>query len=132
MKKEELIKTLIVSNNTLELKTIENNLHKFQERVGGLIETPFVSHKLYEKGIDIIINEEGKGLDLKPSMVVMNEGKIIDIIHGNVIFTSHDNYGNQKSLTQEQIEYIVELVTKRVKFELGEERKKLDCGIIEC
>lgn len=132
MKKEELIKTLIVSNNTLELKTIENNLHKFQEIVGGLIETPFVSHKLYEKGIDIIINEEGKGLDLKPSMVVMNEGKIIDIIHGNVIFTSHDNYGNQKSLTQEQIEYIVELVTKRVKFELGEERKKLDCGIIEC
>ena len=132
MKKEELIKTLIVSNNTLELKTIENNLHKFQEIVGGLIETPFVSNKLYEKGIDIIINEEGKGLDLKPSMVVMNEGKIIDIIHGNVIFTSHDNYGNQKSLTQEQIEYIVELVTKRVKFELGEERKKLDCGIIEC
>lgn len=132
MKKEELIKTLIISNNTLELKTIENNLRKFQEIVGGLIETPFVSHRLYEKGIDIIINEEGKGLNLKPSMVVMNEGKIIDIICGNIIFTSHDNYGNQKSLTQEQIEYIVELVTNRVQFELGEERKKLDCGIIEC
>lgn len=132
MKKEELIKTLIISNNTLELKTIENNLRKFQEIVGGLIETPFVSHRLYEKGIDIIINEEGKGLNLKPSMVVMNEGKIIDIICGNIIFTSHDNYGNQKSLTQEQIEYIVELVTNRVQFELGEEREKLDCGIIEC
>ncbi|MBP3930248.1 MAG: DUF3846 domain-containing protein [Peptostreptococcaceae bacterium] len=132
MKKEELIKSVIIRDNTLELKVIENTLHTFQEIVGGLIEVPFVSHKLYEKGIDIIINEEGKLLDLKPSMVVMNEGKIIDIIHGNVIFTSYDNYGNQKSLTQEQTDYILELVNKRVKFELGEERKKLDCGIIEC
>ena len=112
MKKEELITVMVIRNGVAKIEKVENTLKTFQELVGGYIEIPFISSKLCEKGIDIIINEEGKLLNLKPSFVVMDGDKLIDVIHGNVIFTSRDSYGNQKSLTKDQFDYICKLLSK--------------------
>lgn len=117
------MKVLVLSNGKLETKEIGNRLEDLQEIVGGYIEIPFLSETLYEKGIDVIINEEGKLIDgLKPEIAIVNEkqGNILDLVYGNCIFTSHDDEGETVGLTEEQIkvvteelETVVELMNKR-------------------
>jgi hypothetical protein len=117
------MKVLVLSNGNLETKEIGNRLEDLQEIVGGYIEIPFLSETLYEKGIDVIINEEGKLIDgLKPEIAIVNEkqGNILDLVYGNCIFASHDDEGETVGLTEEQIkvvteelETVVELMNKR-------------------
>lgn len=117
------MKVLVLSNGNLETREIGNRLEDLQEIVGGYIEIPFLSETLYEKGIDVIINEEGKLIDgLKPEIAIVNEkqGNILDLVYGNCIFTSHDDEGETVGLTEEQIkvvteelETVVELMNKR-------------------
>lgn len=105
------MKTLVLSNGTLEQKDIENTLEALQEIVGGYIEIPFISEKLYEHDIDIIINEEGKLIEgFKPEIAVLKQGtfRVLDLIYGNCIFASHDEEGNTIGLSDEQIDIIKE------------------------
>lgn len=126
---KKTIKVVTVINGEPKLCEIKNELKELQSIVGGYIEIPFISEKLQNMGIDIIINEEGKLMGLTPSFAVMKGEQLIDLICGNVIFTSHDENGNQKSLTKEQFLYVTELVNKRVI--LGNEKENMcDCGII--
>lgn len=117
------MKVLILSNGELKVQEIGEKLEDLQEIVGGYIEIPFLSQKLFEKDIDIIINEEGKLIDgMKPEIAIVNEkqGNILDIVYGNCIFASHDEEGNTIGLNEEQIqmvtkelEMVIELMSKR-------------------
>lgn len=104
------MKVLVLSNGELATKEINNTLKDLQEIVGGYIEIPFISKKFYEHEIDIIINEEGKLIGLKPEIAVLKESttETLDIIMGNCIFASHDNEGNTIGLTEKQIEIVTE------------------------
>lgn len=104
------MKVLVLSNGVFEEKEIENTLEALQEIVGGWIEIPFISEKLYEEGIDIIINEEGKLIGLEPQIAIVQKGKnkVLDLVMGNCIFASHDEEGNTIGLNDRQIKVIEE------------------------
>lgn len=126
---KNMIKVVTIENGVAELKQISNELEIFQGIVGGYIEIPFISEKLHDKGIDIIINEEGKLEGLEPQLVITKGNEILDLICGNVIFTGNDKKGNQKSLTKEQFIYVKELINTRSIIGFGDEI--IDCGTIE-
>lgn len=105
------MKVLVLSNNELEEKEINNTLEELQKIVGGYIEVPFLSQKFLEHEIDIIINEEGKFIDgLKPEIAVVKKGtnNVLDIVYGNCVFASHDADGNTISLNEKQIKVVKE------------------------
>lgn len=105
------MKVMVLSNNKLEVKDINKGLEALQEIVGGYIEIPFLSEKLYEHNIDMIINEEGKLVEgMKPEIAVVKEetGKILDIVYGNCIFASHNDEGDTIALNEEQMEVLME------------------------
>ncbi len=104
------MKVLVLSNNKFEVKEIENELEELQKIVGGYIEIPHLSRKFFENDIDIIINEVGKFIEgLKPEIAVVNRdnNKVVDIVFGNCIFTSHDEEGNTTELTEEQMRIVL-------------------------
>lgn len=107
------MKVLVLSNGVLEIKDVKNCLKDLQEIVGGYIEIPYLSNELYENGIDIIINEEGKFVDgMNKEIVVISNlsSEVIDIIFGNCIFAGHDEYGNTVGLTKNQMEVVGNLL----------------------
>lgn len=104
------MKVLVLENGQLKEREIKNTLEALQEIVGGWIEIPFLSEKLYQEGIDIIINEEGKLIGLEPQVVIVKKGtsQILDLLAGNCIFASHDEEGNTVELNDKQIEIVKE------------------------
>lgn len=82
---------------------IEDDLKTAQRIVGGRIEIVSVS-----KGIDMIVNEEGKMNGNKPNFYFTQNG-YTDLIFGDVLFTGV-NYeeGTQISLTDGQIQYVLD------------------------
>lgn len=82
---------------------IEDDLKTAQRIVGGRIEIVSVS-----KGIDMIVNEEGKMNGNKPNFYFTQNG-YTDLIFGDVLFTGV-NYeeGTQISLTDWQIQYVLD------------------------
>lgn len=117
------MKVLVLSNGELKEQEIGNELEDLQKIVGGYIEIPFLSQKLLDNGIDVIINEEGKLIEgLKAEIAIVSEerGTILDIVYGNCIFASHDEAGEAIGLTEKQIrvveeelETVIELMNKR-------------------
>lgn len=84
---------------------IEDDLKTAQRIVGGRIEIVSVS-----KGIDMIVNEEGKMNGNKPNFYFTQNG-YTDLIFGDVLFTGV-NYeeGTQISLTDGQIQYVLDWI----------------------
>lgn len=100
------MKVLILSNNKLEAKEIDNTLGTLQQIVGGYIEIPYLSETLAKNGIDVIINDEGKFIEgLKAEIAIVKDGtnEVLDVVMGNCIFASHNDEGDTVSLTDEQI-----------------------------
>jgi Domain of unknown function (DUF3846) len=104
-------------NETAKVQYIESSLEELQNIVDGYIEYPYLE-KFYEKGISIIVNEEGKLMDLEPSIALNHKGQMIDYYCGNVIFvgTKETEDGNENdSLTDEQIDFIKKYVFNGLK-----------------
>lgn len=104
------MKVLVLSNNKFEVKEIENTLEELQKIVGGYIEIPFLSRVFADNGIDVIINEEGKFIeDCKPEIAIVDgeTKQILDVVHGNCIFASHDEEGETTELTEEQMKVVM-------------------------
>lgn len=101
------MKVLVLNNGNLTEKEIDNTLEALQTEVNGYIEIPFLSEKFYHHQVDIIINEEGKLIDgLSMEIAVVHDGRIVDIVFGNIVFASHDDEGNTIGLTDEQINFV--------------------------
>lgn len=104
------MKVLVLSNNNFEVKEINNKLEDLQKIVGGYIEIPFLSEVFYENGIDMIINEEGKFIEeCKPEIAVVRKdtNEVLDVVHGNCIFASHDDEGETIGLSEEQLAVVM-------------------------
>lgn len=100
-----------------------NTLDVLQEQVGGYIEIPHIVKAFNDLDIDMIINDEGKLLGLEPTLAILQGHKVADIIHGPILFVSHDDEGNTVSLNKQQEAYLMETVFKAhvVGIQLGDE-----------
>lgn len=109
------MKVLVLSNGELEARDIPNTLEALMEIVGGYIEIPYLSDGLGENYIDIIINEEGKLIDgMQKEIAVVDEstGRVLDVVYGNCIFASHDEWGETLGLTEDQIGVVKRLLSQ--------------------
>lgn len=88
------------SENQNELTTVpfSDELTALQSCVNGHIEH-ITFEGLTEHYIDAWINEEGKLIGMKPSIVYTHEGILVDIVVGPLVFTRFDDYGETYGLT---------------------------------
>lgn len=113
------MKTVVVlsrneETDDLELNVvdIDGSLESLNKIVGGYIEMPTISTELASRKIDVVINEEGKLIDLKPTILAR---QIRDVIFGNVIFIGSGDYGESISLTTEQIDFVKSFLVNEAK-----------------
>ena len=105
------MKVLVLSNGELKETEIGTELEDLQKIVGGYIEIPFLSEVFANNGIDVIINDEGKFIeDCKPQIAIVDgeTKQILDVVHGNCIFASHDEEGETIGLTKEQMKVVMQ------------------------
>ena len=120
------MKVLVLSNNKFEVKEIENTLEELQAIVGGYIEIPFLSRVFADNGIDVIINEEGKFIeDCKPQIAIVDgeTKQILDVVHGNCIFASHNEEGDTTELTKEQMKVVMQELQMDVVLSYQDDKK---------
>lgn len=100
---EVLIKK--ASDSKLSKSIIDGSLGSLQTLVGGLIEE--VRYKsIYDMGITILVNEEGKLLNLDKNIyVIKKDGTLVDILVGDVAFLGFDG-GDFCSITQDQEDFL--------------------------
>jgi len=103
--KEPRIKVLIKKPyQEIEEVEIDNELKTLQEIVGGLIQiVPFPT----VKGVDLIINEEGKLESLDGNFFMPHYE---DCTVGNAIMASHDEEGNLASISDKQKKKVKEYI----------------------
>lgn len=127
MKKESILTAMVLHDEhdmkepNYIVKEIRNNLDTLQGIVGGYIEIPYISQELYNRGIDIVINEEGKLMGLIPTIYIVKDGKVVDTINGNAIFTSHDEEGNLSSLDQKQLDFLEQYIKESISIFYGQD-----------
>jgi hypothetical protein len=105
------MKVLVLSNNNFEVREIKNTLEELQKIVGGYIEIPFLSRVFNDNGIDVIINEEGKFIeDCKPQIAIVDgeTKQVLDVVHGNCIFASHNEEGETIGLDENQLAVVMQ------------------------
>jgi hypothetical protein len=105
------MKVLVLSNNNFEVREIKNTLEELQKIVGGYIEIPFLSRVFNDNGIDVIINEEGKFIeDCKPQIAIVDgeTKQVLDVVHGNCIFASHNEEGKTIGLDENQLAVVMQ------------------------
>jgi len=100
---EKTIKVVVKEVNELcEVREIENTLEALKTIVEGHIE---VAH--FRDCVSMICNEEGKFDGLLPNFATAH-----DIIVGNVLFTAVDEEGDGRSLTEDEVQLVLELFSK--------------------
>ena len=92
---------------------ISHELESLQAQVDGYIEFVHIK-QLHERGIAVIVNDEGKihGLPVNIAMV-NNEYDVVETLVGNVLFTGlkYSSEGPScSSLSKDQIEFINEFI----------------------
>ena len=97
-----MIKKVGEAPQVIEVEEI--TLKYMQEVVGGWIEMPYLSEALDSRKIDIVINEEGKLMELEPNILVMNRAEILDVVVGDILFVANDGEGKTIGLNDTQIE----------------------------
>ena len=89
-----------------------NGLEDMQKIVGGYIETWDYISELYDNGISLYCNDEGKLQGLDPALVVTNNGKTVEMICGNILFCGYDSEGETVPLTEKQVKIIKSIFTR--------------------
>lgn len=105
-------KILVLDCETLEfvVKELPNNEVGYEvlsREVGGYIEHVTYDEDFANRRIDMWIDEEGKLKGLNPTVAVVDENSVMmDILVGNVVFTTCDLEGDSFGLTDEEIGFI--------------------------
>lgn len=97
------------SENQNELTTVpfSDELTDLQSCVNGHIEH-LMFEELRRHYIDCWINEEGKLLKMKASLVFYHDGSMVDLVVGPLVFTRFDDYGETYGLTDIDLRIIAE------------------------
>ena len=84
---------------------IENELQAFNKIVGGYIENLFIGRTKTGAKVGIILNEEGKLVDLPYNRHIVG----LDILVGTFIITAYNLEGDNVSLTNEEVEKYIRI-----------------------
>ena len=85
------------------IEEIENTLEAKQAFVGGTIQCVRLTDE-----IDLICNDEGKLINLPINRVWLYEGRVLDLLCGNLLACRHDSEGNFTSILESDIPVILE------------------------
>ena len=93
-----------------------DGLQGMQKAVDRTLECWDYLRRLYENGIILYCNDEGKINNLTPSVIVVNsEGETVEMICGNVLLVGYDfKEDHSVSLTDEQIKIIGEVFQEAI------------------
>lgn len=91
-------------NKDLVFKEIRRDYESISNLIGGYIE--FVPSGI--NGLHIVVNEEGKLLNLTPNLYYGRE----DILCGNIIFVRTNEEGDLTSITSEDEEILKDVIPK--------------------
>ena len=84
------------------VKEFKDSLDVLQEYVGGYIDVVALDYR-----IDLVINDEGKIKNLPANRAWTDgNGRVYDIIHGNILCVRHDGDGEFISIEKEDIPII--------------------------
>lgn len=126
MKELEVKAVVLKPNEKPYVTKLKNELKTYQKIVDGLIDIVSLDDE-----IDIIVNDEGLLMQLKPNIMNPYDDNNSFLV-GNCIFVSHDEEGNCKSLSREQIsrvmEKIEELRYKLIKYTYEYMKRKYEKG----
>lgn len=99
------IQVVIVEPNKKPYKeNIPNDLQAFNKIVGGYIENVFIGDTTTGKNIGLIVNEEGKILNLPYNRRIFGTSGYYDILVGTIIITAYNLQGDNISLTDQEAE----------------------------
>lgn len=94
----------------MSMDSFSEELKALQNQVGGTIEHFYLHEYLTKRSIDMWIDDEGKLKNLKPSILLFHDGKMIDYISGNCVFTRFDDEGNTYGLTDDDMRDVREFL----------------------
>lgn len=105
-------KYLVLKTNGM-LKEIDGNDYAesyelLRDNVEGIIQCVSWIKPFAEREIDLWVNDEGKLLDLDLSLAITENGKLIEVLNGNVVFARHNFEGETLPLNDEDITFIKE------------------------
>lgn len=83
-----------------------------RDNVEGSIEHISWIKAFDERGIDLWINDEGKLIDLDPTVALFDDGNIVEVLNGNIVFSRYDSDGKTLPLTDEDITFIKNYMNK--------------------
>ncbi len=82
----------------------EEGYRQLQKLVEGTFEMPY----LFED-VDVVINDEGKINGMLPNRFLFLEGRLVDILFGNIVIVDSDREGNTISLSEEKRKHYEEI-----------------------
>lgn len=89
----------------IEVSEGENQLKDIQNCIGGHMEIPYIKKIFNDNEILVILNEEGKLLDLEPTCILKKDEQIYDTLNGNALFLGEESE-NIIGLNEKQINII--------------------------
>lgn len=92
-------------------KTIPNTLDAMKEIVDGYIENLFIGRTEKDARVGIVLNEEGKLIDLPFNRRLLGSRGVIDIIVGTFFITAYNLQGESISLSDEEAEKYIKRFT---------------------
>lgn len=99
------IQVVIVEPNKKPYKeNIPNDLKAFNKIVGGYIENVFIGNTTKRANLGLIVNEEGKILNLPYNRRIFGNSGYYDILVGTIIITAYNLHGENISLTDQEAE----------------------------
>ena len=92
----------------------ESTYDLLRSNVDGYIERVCFLEEFNKRGIDVWINEEGKLENLAPSIVIADKnGKILDYLAGDIVFSRVNEETETVPLTNEDICWIKRVLSKK-------------------
>lgn len=92
-------------------KVIPNTLEAMNEIVGGYIENLFIGETPTGAKAGVVINEEGKLLDLPFNRRILGNRGFQDVLVGRFFITAYNMQGENISLTDQQAEWYIKRFT---------------------
>lgn len=100
---------LVKPNEKPQIIEFKEGYKELQRLVEGTFEMPYIFDD-----VDVVINDEGKYNGSEPNKMLYYNGKLIDIIFGNILLVGSNNEGETISLTEEQTEKYMKIMNNVV------------------
>jgi hypothetical protein len=106
----KILVVIVEPNKRPYRKCIYNNLVTFRDVVGGYIENILLD-ETNKKQIGLIVNEEGKLLNMPFNKRLFGRNGMFDIIVGTIIITAYNLNGENISLSNNEANRYIKLFT---------------------